>query len=186
MWLLDVGQEVVDFARLELTDLVDRLFLAVLPVDLVLGDREDAGQTDDVLSVNLNCASDCFCEATGVSESLKFPVEAFSPDQAVPERSASVNAPAQIELVCAVVFSALLESEDGFGDDCRVVPGFEELILLDGFEVRSLDLMEPTLKYHPGVFEVPTLARDPGWGQCMVGHIVTGKQIGRASCRERV
>ena len=31
--------------------------------------------------------------------------------------------------------------------------------------------MEPTLKYHPGVFEVLTLVRDPGWGQCMVGSL---------------
>ncbi len=31
--------------------------------------------------------------------------------------------------------------------------------------------MEPSLKYHPGVFEVLTLARDPGWGQCMVGSL---------------
>ena len=31
--------------------------------------------------------------------------------------------------------------------------------------------MEPTLKYHPGVFEVLTLSRDPGWGQCMVGSL---------------
>ncbi len=31
--------------------------------------------------------------------------------------------------------------------------------------------MEPTLKYHPGVFEVLTLARYPGWGQCMVGSV---------------
>lgn len=42
---------------------------------------------------------------------------------------------------------------------------------MGGFEVRSLDLVEPTLKYHPGVFEVLTLARDPGWGQCMVGSL---------------
>jgi hypothetical protein len=40
-----------------------------------------------------------------------------------------------------------------------------------GFEVGSLDPMEPTLKYHPGVFEVLTLARYPGWGQCMVGSL---------------
>jgi Family of unknown function (DUF6467) len=40
-----------------------------------------------------------------------------------------------------------------------------------GFEVGTLVLMEPTLKYHPGVFEVLTLARDPGWGQCMVGSL---------------
>ena len=31
--------------------------------------------------------------------------------------------------------------------------------------------MEPTLKYHPGLFEVLTLARDPGRGQCMVGSL---------------
>ena len=42
---------------------------------------------------------------------------------------------------------------------------------MGGFEARSLDLVEPTLKYHPGVFEVLTLARDPGWGQCMVGSL---------------
>ena len=42
---------------------------------------------------------------------------------------------------------------------------------MGGFEVGSLDLMEPTLKYHPGVFEVLTLARYPGWGQCMVGSL---------------
>ena len=34
-----------------------------------------------------------------------------------------------------------------------------------------LGIVEPTLKYHPGVFEVLTLARDPGWGQCMVGSL---------------
>ena len=37
--------------------------------------------------------------------------------------------------------------------------------------MRMLVLMEPTLKYHPGVFEVLTLSRDPGWGQCMVGSL---------------
>ncbi len=30
---------------------------------------------------------------------------------------------------------------------------------------------EPSLKYHPGSFEVLTLARDPGRGQCMVGSL---------------
>ena len=34
-----------------------------------------------------------------------------------------------------------------------------------------LGIVEPTLKYHPGAFEVLTLARDPGWGQCMVGSL---------------
>lgn len=37
--------------------------------------------------------------------------------------------------------------------------------------MRTLVLMEPTLKYHPGVFEVLTLSRYPGWGQCMVGSL---------------
>ena len=31
--------------------------------------------------------------------------------------------------------------------------------------------MEPTLKYHPDMFEVLTLSRYPGWGQCMVGSL---------------
>jgi hypothetical protein len=34
-----------------------------------------------------------------------------------------------------------------------------------------LGVVEPTLKYHPGVFEVLTLARYPGWGQCMAGSL---------------
>ena len=42
---------------------------------------------------------------------------------------------------------------------------------MGGFEVRTLVLMEPTLKYHPGVFEVLTLAPYRGWGQCMVGSL---------------
>ncbi len=31
--------------------------------------------------------------------------------------------------------------------------------------------MEPSLKYHPDLFEVLTLARYPGWGQCMAGSL---------------
>ena len=42
---------------------------------------------------------------------------------------------------------------------------------MGGFEVGTLVSMEPTLKYHPGVFEVLTLARYPGRGQCMVGSL---------------
>ena len=42
---------------------------------------------------------------------------------------------------------------------------------MGGFEAAPLGVVEPTLKYHPGVFEVLTLARDPGWGQCMVGSL---------------
>jgi hypothetical protein len=37
--------------------------------------------------------------------------------------------------------------------------------------VRTLVRMEPTLKYHPGVFEVLTLTHYLGWGQCMVGSL---------------
>ncbi len=31
--------------------------------------------------------------------------------------------------------------------------------------------MEPTLKYHPLMFDVLTLPRDPGCGQCLVGSL---------------
>ena len=34
-----------------------------------------------------------------------------------------------------------------------------------------LGVVEPTLKYHPGVFEVLTLARNPGREPCMVGSL---------------
>jgi hypothetical protein len=37
--------------------------------------------------------------------------------------------------------------------------------------VGALALMEPTLKYHPGLFEVLTLVRYPDRGQCMVGSL---------------
>ena len=42
---------------------------------------------------------------------------------------------------------------------------------MGGFEAVPLGAVEPTLKYHPGVFEVLTLARYPGRGQCMVGSL---------------
>ena len=42
---------------------------------------------------------------------------------------------------------------------------------MGGFEARTLVLVEPSLKYHPGVFEVLTLTRYPGWEQCMVGSL---------------
>ena len=42
---------------------------------------------------------------------------------------------------------------------------------MGGFEVRSLDLVEPTLKYHPGVFEVLTQVPYRDRGQCMVGSL---------------
>ena len=31
--------------------------------------------------------------------------------------------------------------------------------------------MEPSLKYHPGMFDVLTLSRNPGCGQCLVGSL---------------
>ena len=42
---------------------------------------------------------------------------------------------------------------------------------MGGFEARTLVLVEPTLKYHPSVFEVLTLVPDRDWGQCMVGSL---------------
>ena len=42
---------------------------------------------------------------------------------------------------------------------------------MGGFEAWTLVCVEPTLKYHPDLFEVLTLARYPGWGQCMVGSL---------------
>jgi hypothetical protein len=37
--------------------------------------------------------------------------------------------------------------------------------------VGALALMEPTLKYQPGLFAVLTLARNPGREPCMVGSL---------------
>ena len=42
---------------------------------------------------------------------------------------------------------------------------------MGGFEAGTPVLVEPSLKYHPGSFEVLTLARYPGRGQCMVGSL---------------
>ncbi len=42
---------------------------------------------------------------------------------------------------------------------------------MGGFEAVPLGVVEPTLKYHPGVFGVLTLTRYPGWGQCVVGSL---------------
>jgi hypothetical protein len=40
-----------------------------------------------------------------------------------------------------------------------------------GYESRTLVLLEPSLKYHPGLFEVLTLVHDLDRGQCMVGSL---------------
>ena len=42
---------------------------------------------------------------------------------------------------------------------------------MGGFEVATLVVMEPPLKYHPDKLGVLTLARYPGWGQCMAGSL---------------
>ena len=42
---------------------------------------------------------------------------------------------------------------------------------MGGYEAQTLVCVEPSLKYHPDLFEVLTLARYPGWGQCMVGSL---------------
>ena len=55
---------------------------------------------------------------------------------------------------------------------------------MGGEEVGTLVLVEPTLKYHPGVFEVLTQARYPGRGQCMVGSL-TGAVSSERVAEER-
>ena len=42
---------------------------------------------------------------------------------------------------------------------------------MGGFEARTPVLVEPPLKYHPGLFEVLTQTRDPGRGPCVVGSL---------------
>ena len=42
---------------------------------------------------------------------------------------------------------------------------------MGGFEAETPVFVEPTLKYHPGVFGVLTQARNPGREQCMVGSL---------------
>ncbi len=42
---------------------------------------------------------------------------------------------------------------------------------MGGFEAGTPVPVEPTLKYHPGLFEVLTVARYPGPGPCVVGSL---------------
>ncbi len=42
---------------------------------------------------------------------------------------------------------------------------------MGGFETETPVLVEPTLKYHPGMFGVLTQTRYPGRGQCVVGSL---------------
>ena len=49
---------------------------------------------------------------------------------------------------------------------------------MGGYETGTLVSVEPSLKYHPGLFEVLTLVRDPDRGQCMVGSLTGLRQKG--------
>ena len=42
---------------------------------------------------------------------------------------------------------------------------------MGGLEAETPVSAEPSLKYHPGGFEVLTQTRDPGRGPCMVGSL---------------
>ena len=42
---------------------------------------------------------------------------------------------------------------------------------MGGFEARALALVEPTLGYHPFKFEILTVCRNPGTGQCQMGSL---------------
>ena len=42
---------------------------------------------------------------------------------------------------------------------------------MGGFEAATPVAVEPSLKYHPGMFGVLTSVRDPDQGQCMVGSL---------------
>ena len=51
---------------------------------------------------------------------------------------------------------------------------------MGGFEAWTLVCVEPTLKYHPGMFGVLTQVRYPDRGQCMVGSLtgaVSSKRV---------
>ena len=55
---------------------------------------------------------------------------------------------------------------------------------MGGFEAGAPALVEPSLKYHPGMFEVLTQARYPGREQCMVGSL-TGAVSSQRVTEER-
>ena len=55
---------------------------------------------------------------------------------------------------------------------------------MGGVESGTLVLVEPTLKYHPGMFEGLTQARYPGRGQCVVGSL-TGAVSSQRVTEER-
>ena len=55
---------------------------------------------------------------------------------------------------------------------------------MGGFEAETPVSVEPTLKYHPGMAEFLTQARDPGRGQCVVGSL-TGAVSSQRVTEER-
>ena len=55
---------------------------------------------------------------------------------------------------------------------------------MGGFEALTLVRVEPSLKYHPGNFEVLTQVRYPDRGQCMVGSL-TGAVSSQRVTEER-
>ena len=55
---------------------------------------------------------------------------------------------------------------------------------MGGFEARTPVLVEPTLKYHPGMFGALTEIRYPGPGQCVVGSL-TGAVSSQRVTEER-
>ena len=55
---------------------------------------------------------------------------------------------------------------------------------MGGFEAVTPVIVEPSLKYHPGMFEVLTQARYPGREQCMVGSL-TGAVSSQRVTEER-
>ena len=55
---------------------------------------------------------------------------------------------------------------------------------MGGFEAVTPVIVEPPLKYHPGMFEVLTQARHPGREQCMVGSL-TGAVSSQRVTEER-
>ena len=55
---------------------------------------------------------------------------------------------------------------------------------MGGFEAVTPVIVEPPLKYHPGMFEVLTQARYPGRGQCVVGSL-TGAVSSKRVTEER-
>ncbi len=55
---------------------------------------------------------------------------------------------------------------------------------MGGFEAGTPVPVEPTLKYHPDVFEVLTAARYPGPEQCVVGSL-TGAVSSQRVTEER-